>query len=495
MTDELTPDSLRLGSLVGPWRVEGYAGRGTYGVVYKARRAGHPGSAPVALKLALFAFDPRFLREVELLSRTRHPSVPDLLDRGWWHSSEGRTHPYLVMEWIHGVPLYEWGRVHRPTSRQVLQVVAQVAWGLEVLHRAGGLHRDVKGDNILVEPEGQAFLADFGSGTWEGAAPLTDNLMPPGTREYRSPEALRFQWNHLRQHGAHYEARTHDDLYALGVSAYRLVTGMYPPPGTDPEARLDPSRSPFPPREPPRVLNERVIPELSALIERMMAAEPVVRGLAREVAEAAETAAEHAGREADVPLAGQAAAHAGAVAIAARVRARSDAPVTTPVSPPAEVVRVPTPVLVEPEVHGWRDRARIVLVAGCLALVTGGIWWTGHGAHTRRATFVQVEELAEGVEGYDEPASLADASVTTRVSPLDSTVASGMIALQVPDDPLPGQMRAPCRRRGTVEINGGCWIRWADYPPPCGDKAYEWKGECFMPVYGPGRPPTSKKPQ
>ena len=138
MTDALTPDSLKVGDLVGPWRVEGYAGRGSYGAVYRARRAGHPGSVPVALKLALFAYDPRFLREVALLSRNRHPGVPELIDRGWWHSGGGVMHPYLVMEWVKGLPLYEWGRMHRPSSRQVLTVVAQVAWALEVLHMGEG---------------------------------------------------------------------------------------------------------------------------------------------------------------------------------------------------------------------------------------------------------------------------------------------------------------------------------------------------------------------
>ncbi len=60
MKDTQTSDSLRPGDLVGPWRVEGYADRGTYDVVYGARRAGHPGSELVALKIAVFPSDPRF---------------------------------------------------------------------------------------------------------------------------------------------------------------------------------------------------------------------------------------------------------------------------------------------------------------------------------------------------------------------------------------------------------------------------------------------------
>ncbi|WP_224368638.1 serine/threonine-protein kinase [Hyalangium versicolor] len=493
MTDAPTPDSLRPGSLVGPWRVETYAGGGTYGVVYRARRAGHPGSVPVALKVARFPHDPRFFREVELLMRSRHPGIPELLDRGWWLSSEGITYPYLVMEWIHGAPLYEWARVHKPSSRKVLQVLAQVAWGLEVVHQTGGLHRDVKGDNILVEPEGRAFLTDFGSGTWAGASPLTESLMPPGTREYRGPEALRYQWHHLRQRGAHYAARSYDDLYALGVTAYRLVTGRYPPPGTDPEAKMDPIRSPPPPREPSRALNPRVIPELSELIERMLSAEPETRGLAREIAEAAEAVAEHAGPEADVPLEDSVPAPASSGARLVSVRWEPMVQKVVSEQVPAEEIRVPVIEPTKPHVETRLQLRGLVSVAMVL-LTMACILWMGHGSHPR--IIVDASGEVPDIEALkdDDAASLADASVTTRVTSQSTAVASASISLDMPTDPLPGQLRAPCRRRGAVEINGGCWIRWADLSPPCGEDAYEWKGICYWPIYDRTRPPTTKKP-
>src|SRR5688500_6128734 len=297
MTDRKSPDSLQPGELVGPWRIEGYAGRGTYGAVYRARRAGHPGSEPVALKIAVYPWDPRFSREVGLLSRNRHPGMPGLLDQGLWHASADVAHPYFAMEWIRGRTLYEWARLHNPTCREVLLVLAQVAWTLEVLHRGECLHRDVKGDNIMVEPEGRAVLTDFGSGTWKGAPPLTEWVVPPNTREYRSPESLRVEWSHWRKHGSLYETRPADDIYALGVAAYRLVTGVYPPPGTDPEALKAQFQVPLPQRRPAHEFNRRVVPELSALIERMLAKEPEARGTAREVAEEAESAVKQAGPE------------------------------------------------------------------------------------------------------------------------------------------------------------------------------------------------------
>jgi serine/threonine protein kinase len=192
--------------------------------------------------------------------------------------------------------------MHRPTGRQVLQVLGQIAGALEVLHRDECLHRDVKGDNILVEPEGRALLTDYGSCTWPGATPLTETLMPPNTPEYRSPEALRFQWGNWRTKEARYEARPADDLYALGVTAYRLVTRVYPPPGTEPEELKQHQETPPARRLPPQALNERVVPELSVLIEQLLAEKPETRGLARDAPDAAEAAAKHSEPALDVPL-------------------------------------------------------------------------------------------------------------------------------------------------------------------------------------------------
>jgi hypothetical protein len=493
MTDARTPDSLRPGDQVGPWRIEGYAGRGTYGVVYQARRAGRPGSALVALKVAFFPYDPRFLREVGLLSRVHHPAVPELLDWGWWITVEGRGHPYLAMQWVNGLPLYEWARVHNPTCRQVFQVLAQVAWALEVLHTTEGVHRDVKGDNILVEPDGQAFLMDFGSGTWVGAPPLTESLMPPGTREYRGPEALRFQWHHLRKRGAHYEPQTFDDLYALGVSFYRLVTGMYPPPGTDPEARLDPIRVPPPPREPPQRLNARVVPELAALIERMLEANPKDRGLAREVALAAEAASEHAGPGADVALFGPAPSAAGVIGVPVPMRSEPKGSAEGPGQVPAQVVSVPVLVRAEPQADATGSLGGCLLIT-LVPLAVVVVLCVGRGLRTENPSITQANEPDAGVGRDGGTAGLGETSLTSRVTSIDVPISTESIALEMPDEPLPGQQHAPCRRLGQVEINGGCW-GLAKMDPPCADKTYEWKGACYWPVPVRSRPPTTKKPQ
>uniref|UniRef100_UPI00358DB1E6 hypothetical protein n=1 Tax=Stigmatella ashevillensis TaxID=2995309 RepID=UPI00358DB1E6 len=75
---EWDPASLPPGTQVERWRVVGFRGRRAYGTVYRAERVGYEEARPVALKLALHPRDPRFEREVALLSRLRHPHVPAL---------------------------------------------------------------------------------------------------------------------------------------------------------------------------------------------------------------------------------------------------------------------------------------------------------------------------------------------------------------------------------------------------------------------------------
>src|SRR5262245_52765639 len=78
------PAALIYGAMVGAWRVMGWAGRGSYGVVYCVQRVDDPGAGFFALKIALEPEDERLLREAELLACLEHPHVPRLHDSGWW---------------------------------------------------------------------------------------------------------------------------------------------------------------------------------------------------------------------------------------------------------------------------------------------------------------------------------------------------------------------------------------------------------------------------
>ncbi|MFP2924401.1 serine/threonine-protein kinase [Pyxidicoccus sp. 3LG] len=298
----LNPARLPPGTRVGPWRVLERRGMGAYGAVYRAIGAQSP-SRPVALKLALHPRDGRFAREVELLSRIRHPNVPRLLDHGVWQQPSGPAFPYLVMELVDGVSLYEWAREQRPTSRRVLHLLASLARALAATHAASAVHRDVKGDNILVsDTDGRAFLTDFGSGHYLGAATLTLPPFPPGTPSYRSPEAWRSVRLPMRAPIVPYAPGPADDVFALGVTAFRLVTDAYP---STPDAASRAGQEVEADAPSARALNPRCCQELSALTAQMLSSSPEARGSARELAEALEAAAHEAGPEADVPLLGQ----------------------------------------------------------------------------------------------------------------------------------------------------------------------------------------------
>jgi hypothetical protein len=106
----------------------------------------------------------------------------------------------------------------------------------------------------------------------------------------------------------------------------------------------------------------------------------------------------------------------------------------------------------------------------------------------------QVEPAAEwspdaGTRG------LGDDSLTARVDSEGVPIALESVSRDVPPEPVPGQKRPPCKRKGEVPINGGCWVHQTNIEPPCEEGEYEWQGACYRPAGVRSRPPTSKKPQ
>ncbi|WP_240359359.1 serine/threonine-protein kinase [Pyxidicoccus trucidator] len=442
---------------------------GTYGAVYRAFDAeGELG--PVALKLALRPGDERFAREVELLSRVRHPSVPRLVGHGSWRQPGGRLHPFLVMQWVEGVSLYDWARVQCPTSRQVLRTLASLARALEATHAAGGVHRDVKGDNMLVSAEdGQVFLTDFGSGHYGGAATLTSPPFPPGTPPYRSPEAWRSVKLPIPRSATAYAPGPMDDVFALGMTAYRLVADDYPPT----PALLDEAAHLWGPEgtgpQPPRDVNVRCCAELSNLVSRMLSVRPEARGSARELAEALEQAARKAGPQADVPL-----------------FAREESqPVEA--SGPAQHV-----------VHRKPGRTRRSwLVAASLggAVALGAEWMLS--AHPEEE-LEQAHASAQEEESKDAgTVAVGDTALTAPMPLAREPSAWSAISVDVPPKPLPGQTRSDaagrCPSRTLIAINGGCWTRVAVSVKDCDENYgfYVYKGACYGPAFPPARPSTS----
>ncbi|HZI16919.1 MAG TPA: serine/threonine-protein kinase [Myxococcus sp.] len=456
----LNPRSLPPGTGVGPWRIVDSRGSGTYGSVYLAEGAAPGASDRVALKLAHHPRNERFFREAELLSRLRHPCVPRLIAHGQWMSPAGQPHPWIAMELLEGIPLYEWTRAFNPSSQQVLRVLAGLAGALAATHAADGVHRDVKGDNVLVRLEdGQPFLLDFGSCTYPGAAPLTQLGFPPGTEPYRSPEAFRFALAILSSPVKVYAPTPAEDVFALGVTAYKLVTGEYPPRAESTDARHHVWRTEGPGPQPARELNPRCGEELSAIISRMLSRQPEDRGSARELAQALEQATRRAGPEANVSLFGEA---------------------------PPPSVRAVRPV------RHWRWRPWLAAASLAGPLAVGAVW----ALRTHAPEEASGRHAAERVEQPDAgTVAVGDSVLTARESALPPLSASPAIGQELPSMPLPGQTRpgpdGRCPIPPQVPINGGCWLELKVELKNCRGNGYAYKGRCYTPAAALSPPATS----
>jgi hypothetical protein len=465
MTSPTGLRALPYGERIGRWRLLDRASSGTFGVVLRARPMDGL-DTEAALKVAQEPMDPRFEREAEVLSRCCSPHVPRLLDKGVWHGPGGQPYPYLVMQWVEGEPLYLWARRRGLTNAAAVRVLAHVARALTEVHARGGRHRDVKGDNVLVGPDGFAVLVDLGVATTTDAAPITEaGHLPPGTLQYRAPEALRFK----RVGGERYEATPADDVYALGVTAYRLVTGIYPPPGTSSWSgeRL---RKLVPPAE-----LATVCPGLGSLILRMLSKEPKARGSAEENARALEAL-----------LASGVPQLAGAIVptAAMALTQRTDHP-------------GPRPPRAFPVWLAWAGSSTLG------ALLALGIWsftlLTMRPGVPERVDLVRWEEREDaGVK--DTPTGLADAGVEDAMLvavyafPVVQT-GSLPLAREMPRAPFQGQRKPPCDPDAEKVINGACWTGpIGTKKPPCGNAMFDYDEGCYIPSFNAPRQPTSGEP-
>ena len=450
---------------VGNWRVLELRSAGAFGSVFRAEPLHSPGAPPVALKLAVHPLDARFMREAALLRRVPPPHAPRLYDFGLWGHSAG-PFPFLVMEWIEGVPLYAWAHGQVLSSRQFLRVLAPLARTLVAVHSVQAVHRDVKGDNTLVNKDGHLKLLDFGAADFLGAPTLTREVLPPGTPGYRSPEALRFHWRHWNSPGARYSPGPADDLYAMGVTAYRLVTGRYPPPLVPAQVLEHEPSTPTLASEPPEKW-ARMSPELAGLIHQLLSEDPQARGSAEQVARQLEAAVEASGPRADEPV----------------VQRLQEVPVVRRSRPkPSPPARAKRP---------WLGAAAgLAVMAGlAAALVLHGPRDSEPRAHVGPPEEAARPEQEQ--DSADAGVSLAKEVQSVRVEqPQPSR--EGLSAEKV-KKPLPWQARPPCKQRGSVEINGGCWWGRPENKPPCGDGEYEWEGRCYHPTPAPTPPATSEQ--
>lgn len=219
-----TLDLLQPLERIDRYKIEREIGHGGMGVVYLAERTDGEYKQSVALKLVGPSGNSgeiirRFRQERQILANLSHPNIARLYDGG---ATEAGW-PFLVMEYVDGVPITTYCRDNALTIRQRLDLFQSVCSAVAHAHRRLVIHRDIKPSNILVTADGEVKLLDFGIAKvlrpeiGEDASAATQTGMFLMTPEYASPEQA-----------AQRQVTTASDVYSLGILLFELLTDELP---------------------------------------------------------------------------------------------------------------------------------------------------------------------------------------------------------------------------------------------------------------------------
>ncbi len=214
---------LACGTRIGPYRILEPVGRGGMATVYLAARRDGELSKRVAIKVMSGRCEAglagRFRSERQVLADLDHPNVARFLDGGT--AEDGR--PYLVMEFVDGLPIDEHCDSRQLSVAERLELLEAVCRAVDHAHRHHVVHRDIKPRNILVTGDGVVKLLDFGIAkllpprTHLDPVDATCTGLQPMTPGYASPEQICGE-----------DVTPASDVYALGLLAYKLLTDRLP---------------------------------------------------------------------------------------------------------------------------------------------------------------------------------------------------------------------------------------------------------------------------
>jgi len=213
------PLSDRVGTRAGEWLVDRQLGVGGFGSVYLASRLGPGGKEEAAIKYLDMAPSavPRFHRERQTLADLNYEGICEFIDGG----TTGDGSPYMVMEYVAGLPITGYCDCRRMTVTERLKLFLKLCHAVEYAHEHRVLHRDLKPANILVTAAGAVRVLDFGIAKLlepqDPAGRLTKPYEALWTKAYASPEQVK---------GGDLSFAT--DVYALGVILYELLSGELP---------------------------------------------------------------------------------------------------------------------------------------------------------------------------------------------------------------------------------------------------------------------------
>lgn len=247
------PDALPPGHRIGNYEIQDVLGRGGFGITYRALQLGL--ERTVAIKeylprgFAVRAADgnvqpispeeardykrglERYLKEAKTLAQLDHPSIVRV-----YEYFEAHETGYIVMDYIEGETLEDKLRKIKPNiidTKELKRILDPLMDGLEIVHKTGILHRDIKPNNIMIRESGTPVLIDFGAAR-DTSSTHTQTMI--GTPRYAAPEQM----------PGHGKQGTWTDIYGLSAVVFRCITGLPPQDAVE------------------RLLSDRVVTDLAA---------------------------------------------------------------------------------------------------------------------------------------------------------------------------------------------------------------------------------------
>jgi eukaryotic-like serine/threonine-protein kinase len=238
-------------------------GKGSMGVVYKAKQMSVDRVVAIKILLDTLAqnkeFIKRFEREAKIAARLSHNNIVNAIDAG-----EVGGHYFFVMEYVEGDTIKDHLDKHKTfEEKEALRIALAVAEALKHAHSRGLIHRDVKPENVILTKDHGIKLADLGLAriTDDEKWGLSEAGMAIGTPYYISPEQVRGQTN--------IDIRA--DIYSLGATLYHMVTGRVPYSGETPSDVMRKHVDPNVVIVPPDHLNTALSSGLGMVVETMLA--------------------------------------------------------------------------------------------------------------------------------------------------------------------------------------------------------------------------------
>ena len=249
--------------LGGRYTVQDKIGTGGMATVYRGLDEVLGRTVAIKTMLPQYATDPsfaaRFKQEAQAAAALQSPYIVSVYD---WGKDEDTY--YIVMEYLRGTDLKSGLRKHGALdSKKVAQIGSQIAQALSVAHKHDIIHRDIKPQNIMVQPDGNIKVMDFGIARAKNSHLTQDNSVL-GTAHYVSPEQTQGK-----------ELGPTTDIYSLGIVMYEAATGRVPFEGDDAisVALKQVNELPVPPSQ----INPNVDPALESIILKCMEKDPANR--------------------------------------------------------------------------------------------------------------------------------------------------------------------------------------------------------------------------